>query len=79
MNFMVHIKMLRFFLSSNLSLPYKIKSMNLFSFSAEKELSISFNSLIRADLFHYRNGNTENNVQWFRLQYDKHKEGLISL
>ena len=51
-------KMLRFFLSSNSSLPYKIKSMNLLSFSAEKELSISFKQFIRADLFplesHYR-------------------------
>ena len=43
--------MLWFFLSSNLSMPYKIKSINLFSFSVEKEMSILFNSFIRADLF----------------------------
>ena len=42
MNFMVDIKMLWFFLSSNLSLPYKTKSINLLT---------SFNSFIRADLF----------------------------
>ena len=47
---MVDIKILRFFLQSNLSLPYKTKSMNLFSFSVEKELSILFKSFIRADL-----------------------------
>ena len=51
MNFMVHIKMLWFFLSLNLSLPCKIKSIKLFSLGVEKELSISFNSFIRADLF----------------------------
>ena len=32
--------MLWLFLSSNLSLPYKIKSIKLFSFCVEKELSI---------------------------------------
>ena len=78
MNFMVHIKMLRFFLSSNLSRLYKIKSINLLSFSVEKELSTSFHSLGQTCL-HYRNGNPENNVQWFPLQYYKDKEGLICL
>ena len=73
---MVQIEMLWFFLSSNLSLPYKVKSINLFSFSAEKELSISINSLIRSDFSHYKNGNAENDVKWFWLRYHKDKEGL---
>ena len=51
MNFMVGIKMLWLFLSSDISLPYIIKSMNLFSFDVEREVSTSFKSLIRADLF----------------------------
>ena len=41
--------MLRFFLSSNLSLSYKIKSMNLILFSLEKALSILFKSFNRPD------------------------------
>ena len=42
MNFMVHIKMMWFFLSSNLSLPYKIKvEIKLY----KKELQMSGSNL----------------------------------
>ena len=53
MNFIVDFnEMLLFFLSSNLSLPYKLKSMNLLSLG--KEMSISLRLFVRADLFAYR-------------------------
>ena len=43
--------MLLFLLSSNLSMPYKIKSMNIFPLSVGKELPILFKSFTRADSF----------------------------
>ena len=62
---MVNINVLRFFLSLNLSLPYNIESINLFSLSVEKELSISFSHFLGQTCLRYRNGNAENSVQWF--------------
>ena len=53
---MVNIKMLWFFLSSFCGFLFyhyhtKATFMNLFSFSLEKDLSFSFKSFIRVDLF----------------------------
>ena len=76
---MMNIKMLWFFLSWSLSLPYKIKSMTIFSFSVKKNYRFHSSHSLGQTCFHYRNAIAENIAFWLRLLYCMDKEDLICL